>query len=129
MTAPPAWMVEFARCEQHIAAALEHDGGTHTLEDVLELVAKQECQLWPGKRSAIVTEVLNHPRKKVCHFWLAGGDLAELEVMAGAVEKWAKEQGCERVTLAGRKGWERSFLVRNGYAPRWACMSKELSNG
>lgn len=119
-------MLEFARCEPWIQAALEYDGDTHSLEDVLLLVANGECQFWPGERSAIITEVVRHPRKAVCHFWLAGGDLDELEGMASAVEGWAREQGCTRITLAGRKGWTRSFLAKHGYEPRWTTMSKEI---
>jgi hypothetical protein len=122
----PAWVVEFARCAPWIEAALEYDGGTHDIEDVLALVASGECQLWPGAKSAIVTEVVRHPKKTVLHFWLAGGDLQELEVMSREVEEWAREQGCSRATLAGRRGWERSFLRDQGYAPQWAVLAKEL---
>jgi hypothetical protein len=122
----PAWLHEFKRCEQWIAAALKYDGDTHGLEDVLLLVASGECQLWPGQRSAIVTEVVRHPRKTVLHFWLAGGDLQELEAMTVDIERWAREQGCSRVTLAGRRGWERTFLRDRGYSPQWAVMAKEL---
>ena len=122
----PAWMIEFARCEPFIEAALEYDGGTHNLEDVMLLVAKGDCQFWPGERSAIITEIARHPRMAVCHFWLAGGDIEELELMSQAVEEWAREQGCARITLAGRKGWTRSFLAKHGYEPRWTVLSKEL---
>jgi len=28
--------------------------------------------------------------------------------------------------LAGRKGWARTFLADEGYAPKWHILSKEL---
>jgi hypothetical protein len=122
----PDWIVEFARCERWIAAALEYDGDTHGIEDVLALVATGECQFWPGEKSAIITEIVRHPKKTVLHFWLAGGDLQELEAMSARIEEWAREQGCQRITLAGRKGWARTFLQGRGYEPQWAVLAKEL---
>jgi hypothetical protein len=123
---PTQWMSEFARCERWIGAALEYDGGTHDIEDVMLLVATGECQFWPGKSSAVITEVVRHPKKTVLHFWLAGGDLQELEAMSVEIEKWAREQGCTRITLAGRRGWARTFLRDQGYESQWAVMAKEL---
>jgi hypothetical protein len=122
----PDWIVEFARCERWIAAALEYDGDTHGIEDVLAQVATGECQFWPGEKSAIITEIVRHPKKTVLHFWLAGGDLQELEVMSARIEEWAREQGCQRITLAGRKGWARTFLQGRGYESQWAVLAKEL---
>jgi hypothetical protein len=122
----PDWMREFARCAPYIEAALKYDGGTHTVEDVMLSVAAGERQFWPGKQSAIVTELARHPRMSVLHFWLAGGDLQELETMVGPIERWAKEQGCTRITLAGRRGWARTFMRDAGYEPRWAVMAKDL---
>lgn len=122
----PPWMIEFARCEPWIRAALEYDGDTHTVEDVLLEVATGECQFWPGRTSAIITEVRKYPRKTVLHYWLAGGDLHELEEMSAQIETWAREQGCTRITLAGRRGWARTFLRDRGYEPQSAILAKEL---
>jgi len=60
------------------------------------------------------------------HYFLAGGDLDELKLMRPHIESWGKENGCTRVTLAGRKGWARTFLQDEGYAPKWHILSKEL---
>lgn len=122
----PEWMIDFARCEPHIRAALEYDGDTHTVEDVMLSVAEGHRQFWPGKESAVITEVNQYPRKTVLHYFLAGGNLEELETMAGPIEQWAREQGCTRITLAGRRGWARTFLRGRGYEPQWAVMAKEL---
>lgn len=122
----PAWMVEFARCEPYIRAALKYDGDTHDLEDVMLSVASGDRQFWPGQKSAIVTEVVRYPKKTVLHFFLAGGELQELEAMVPPIEEWAREQGCSRITLAGRRGWARTFMREAGYSPQWAVLAKEL---
>ena len=74
----------------------------------------------------MITEVVRYPRKTALNFWLAGGDLQELKTMLAPIEQWAREQGCERITLAGRRGWERTFMREAGYTPQWSVMAKEL---
>lgn len=126
MQGAPSWVADWVRCEPYVAAALEYAEDTHTLEDVFMSVLAGHRQFWPGERSAIVTEVQQFPQKKVMHFFLAGGELEELNQMQRAIEPWAREQGCKSITLAGRRGWLRSFLREEGYQPKWTIMSKEL---
>lgn len=121
------WMAQFKRCSAWIGAALQSAGDTHSVEDVMLLVAGGDYQFWPGQHSAVVTTVIEYPRLKELFFWLAGGDLDELQQMHRDIEAWGREQGCTRATLAGRPGWARTFLRDQGYAPRWVALSKELS--
>lgn len=120
------WASELERCAQWIEAALEYSGGTHTLQDVGDMIASGAAHLWPGKRSAGVTEIVNTPGMRNMHIWLAAGEMEELKEMHRCVELWARAAGCKRVTLSGRKGWERSFLKDRGYSPRWVTMAKEI---
>ena len=126
---PPTWMVQFARLLKHIEAALKHAGGTHTAQDVMEQVLVGHMQFWSGRQSAVVTEIIRHPRKNVLHFFLAGGDGAELRAMRGDIEIWAqKEHGCTAATLTGRRGWVRSWMCEEGYKDAGLVhMTKELS--
>ena len=117
---------EINRCRQWIDAALEYSGGTHTLDDIAAGIMSNRFQLWPGQSSAVVTEIIVYPQLKDLHFFLAGGDLDELKHMRPHIEAWGKSVGCTRVTLAGRKGWERTFLKDEGYEPQWFILSKEL---
>lgn len=120
-------MLEAARLRKHLEAALEYCGGTHTLVDVIEQVYAGHMQFWPGERSAIVTQIVEHPRKRVLAFFLAGGDGAELREMRGRIERWAlTEHGCTCATLTGRRGWARSFMVEEGYSADLVHMTKEL---
>ena len=114
------------RLRQHVEAALEYSGGTHNFEDIIEMVEKQQLQLWPAKDSVVLTEIIVYPRLKNLHYFLAGGDLDELSRMRPLIESWGKSIGCTRVTLAGRKGWAKTFLKDEGYSPQWSVLAKEL---
>ena len=117
---------EFERLRHHVAAALEYSGGTHKVEDIAEGIRRGQFQLWPGKDSVVVTEIIVYPQLKDLHYFLAGGDLDELRLMRPIIESWGKEIGCSRVSLAGRKGWERTFLKGEGYEPKWFILCKDL---
>lgn len=121
------WMHEFTRCRPWLEAALEYSGGDFDIADVAALLAEGKVQLWPGEKAAIITEMMQYPKKAVLNFFLAGGDLDELQKMTPHIEQWAKEQGCSRVSLHGRRGWDRTFLTKElGYRPEWWVLAKEI---
>jgi hypothetical protein len=119
-------LTEFWRLRKHVEAALEYSAGTHTIDDVAELVLNGKLQCWEGQNSIIITEVVVYPRLKNLHFFLAGGDLDEISLMEPLITEWGKGLGCTRVSLAGRRGWQKSFLKDRGYEPKWSVLSKEL---
>jgi hypothetical protein len=43
------------------------------------------------------------------HIFLAGGDLDELRGMVPMFCSWARFNKCSKVTLCGRRGWERAL--------------------
>lgn len=94
---------EWARAVPILQGALER-GGTQgfSLAEVREAVEAGRAQFWPGRRSAGVSEVTRD-----FHIWLFGGQLSEMWAMERAVSEWARAQGCGRITIKGRKGWER----------------------
>jgi len=114
------------RLRRHVEAALEYSGGTHNFDDVAEMVEDHRLQLWPASNSVVLTEIIVYPRLKNLHYFLAGGDLDELSRMRPMIESWGKSIGCTRVTLAGRKGWAKTFLKDEGYSPQWSVLAKEL---
>jgi hypothetical protein len=118
--------LDWAGCERLLAPALAHAGGTHRLEDVREMLAAGEAQLWAGEAAAMVTVVEDDPCERRLLIWLAGGDLDELVGdLRPAAERWAKFRGCRRVLVVGRPGWERA-LASQGYAPLARIIGKEL---
>ena len=114
------------RLRRHVEAALEYSGGTHNFDDIAERVEDHRLQLWPASNSVVLTEIIVYPRLKNLHYFLAGGDLDELSRMRPMIESWGKSIGCTRVTLAGRKGWAKTFLKDEGYSPQWSVLAKEL---
>lgn len=100
---------------------------THTLGDVAREIIDGKAQHWRGEKSEIVTEIKSFPLMKVCRIWLAGGDMDELvNVMLPDVEAWAKDNGCARVEIVGRKGWKRALPE---YREPYAVLHKELEHG
>ena len=122
----PDWVKEFRRCEQWLENALDYAHGTFDIQNVFEDVMNGNAQFWPGENSAVVTQIVNYPKKKVVHFFLAGGDIKELQDMEPGIIEWAKSQGCEAITLTGRPGWTRSFLNDIGYKCTQVQMFKEI---
>tara|TARA_R100001377_G_C3112974_1_gene83266 strand:+ start:56 stop:415 length:360 start_codon:yes stop_codon:yes gene_type:complete len=110
-------VTELERCKVWIESALEYSGNTHIYEDIVTAVIEGKMQLWPAENSCWVTEITVYPRKKVLHVFLAGGNLDEILDMHDSVVQWAKEQGCEGMTLTGRKGWVKA-LQHNGWKPQ-----------
>ncbi len=100
------------RCAPWLQAALDRSGNTHALEDVRAAVRAGAATFWPGRACCLVTEVVQYPRKRVAVLWLAGGDLRELCAMAGFVRRWAKDNGCDRMQITGRPGWQRVLGAR-----------------
>lgn len=117
---------QLQRLRHHVEAALEYSGGTHAFEDILEMVEKEQLQVWPATQSIVLTEIIVYPKLKNLHYFLAGGDLDELSRMRPMIESWGKSLGCTRVSLAGRRGWAKTFLKDEGYSPQWTVLAKQL---
>ena len=65
--------------------------------------------LWPGERSAFITEFVIFPQKRVLNLIFCGGDYEELEEMLPSIEAFAKRAGCKRLYGGGRPGWLRKL--------------------
>lgn len=99
--------------EEHLAgleAALRRGGDTHSLADVADAIEAGEAQLWVDGDSVIVTEILEHPRSKTVHFWLAAGSMDGVINLSHRILDWAKGEGCTRASLTGRKGWAKALI-------------------
>ncbi|MBX7249340.1 MAG: hypothetical protein K1X35_09910 [Caulobacteraceae bacterium] len=117
----PDLAAEWRRCAPWLAPALD---GTHALEDVWAGVARGEFHFWPGLRSAAVGELVEHPRRRDYHVWLAGGDLGELKTMEASASAFARALGCHRITIHGRPGWARALP---DYRPAYLALAKDLT--
>ena len=110
---------------KHIEAALEYSGGTHDFDDVRDGILSGKMQLWPGERSAVVTEIVEYAKKRTLHVFLAGGDLDELLGGMGDAIAWGRAQGCNAMTLSGRRGWEK-VLGKHGFHATRIVMERDI---
>lgn len=104
------WLV----VEKFVASALKYSNGRYRLVDVFAALIKQDMQLWVAGNEdgsvkvCAITEVIDYPSMRVANFFLVAGEeregwLHHLE----SVEEWAREKGCVKLELRGRKGWEK----------------------
>ena len=116
---------ELFRCKTWIERALAKGGNTHSFKDIVDGVLSGHMQLWAGEKGCAVTEIVVYPNKKVLHVFLAGGKLQQIEDMHDDAVKWGKAQGCEGMTLSGRKGWTK-ILDKKGWQPHQIVLAKEF---
>lgn len=102
MTSSAAVAAEWARCRAWLTPALSDA----TEAVVLAELAAGRAQLWPGARSAGVTQLLL-AEEPFLHIWIAGGDMRELVAMVPGLAAWARAQGARSLRVNGRKGWSR----------------------
>ena len=88
--------------------ALDHSG-THDMADIEKGVASYRFQLWVGDEGAAVTEVVEFPKKRTLHVFLAGGKLKQIQDFQESAWTWGQSIGCTEMTLAGRLGWARTL--------------------
>lgn len=120
---PDALGAEFDRYRPHIAAALERDFGTHSIDDVREEVVSGRAHLWTTPQSATVTRVEFTPQNTMLCIWLSGGDLDDLRAVEPQISAWARAHYCDLIYISGRRGWLRSL---DGYAEAASVMVKQL---
>jgi hypothetical protein len=112
---------EWERCRGYIEDALALIT-THTIEDVEQGIVAGKYVFWPASKSAAITEIHEFPRVKHMHIFLAGGDLDELRGMVPMWQSWARFNKCAKVTLCGRRGWERA-LKQQGWKADLVALS------
>lgn len=121
----PLWAELFRESERHLVRALKYDD-THNLQDIADNIANGSMQLWPAPKGAMVTQVQNYPRKRILHIYMAGGELESLMTLQTHIEKFAQDMGCQRITLTGRRGWQRIFSNWKNVKPTHFWLSMEV---
>lgn len=116
---------EFERCRKWIEDALQYNYGELSLNDVYNGIMEGQYWLVGGKRSAWVIELAHFPQTKNIHFMLGGGDFSEMVELEKPIIEWGKKNGYNKLTLWGRKGWERR-LPEYGYKATLVKMEKDI---
>jgi hypothetical protein len=120
-----AFNAELVRCRPWIEAALDRCGGTHIFEDIVQGVLTGNMQLWPAEDAAAITEIVVFPRKKILNIFLAGGNMDTIVDMNESAAAFAKANGCDALTIAGRRGWAR-VLLDHGWSAQFTTLTKEI---
>ena len=103
--------------------------GLDTLEGVKTAIEQRQAQLWAvweGQRclAALVTKITDHDKGRVCTIAHCGGiELCSWREHLNVLEAWAREKGCCRIDIVGRKGWER---VLPGFEQTGVVLEKKL---
>ncbi len=97
------------RARELLLPAVAELKGTHTIDDICLMVGSGHFRVWMGERSVVLSEFFTTPRIKTLNLFLCGGDLTELRGMLDRdLIPFAKQNGCTRITGAGREGWSRA---------------------
>lgn len=114
----------FNRCWPWLHAALLYFGPTREKEHVWAEIYARKSQFWPGKNCAILTRIDIFPAGLCCgNAWAAGGNLKEIKQLVPQIEAWLKAQGCKKIIIMGREGWERAL---DGYAKLGVRLVKDV---
>ena len=98
------WQEQWERSKPYIEKAMKYQD-LYTIDDVCSKIEDGSFLLWPGTRSAMVTEFVDFPQKRVCNLIFCGGDYKELKEITDHVEIFAKKMNCSALYGGGRKGW------------------------
>ena len=102
------WEQEWAKCKPFIEKAVKYQD-SYTIDDIEDKIRSGIFHLWPGKRSAYITEFVLYPQVKALNLLFCGGNYKELEQMLPSIEAFAKAAGIKRLYGGGRKGWIRKI--------------------
>ena len=114
------------RCWPLLKKSIDYYGPTHTKEHLWQMITAGQAQFWPMKESAMMTLLDAHPTGFVeGRAWLAGGKLEEILQWEPHMSQWAKEAGCHRVSVVGRRGWGK-VLPEHGYKELVTTYAKDF---
>jgi hypothetical protein len=98
--------------------------------DAESAVFKGDALLWivwrePEVVATLITRVRNTNKSKVCEVCAAGGKESRvwLHMMAN-IEQYARDMGCNRISVTGRKGWAR---LLPDFREKLVIIEKELT--
>jgi hypothetical protein len=104
--------------EPWIEKAAQQTGCPWTLAQIRTALEERRMQMWVvwadgTPNIVLITETYETAAGLTCSITVAAGSkLNESWPALDTVQRWAKEQGCVRMTLEGRKGWERLMSPR-----------------
>lgn len=105
----------------YIENALAYTEGTHTFDDLVVMVLQGRLLWWPLPSSFMLTEIVTYPQTKHLNVFLAGGELNEIRATQDQLIMLARMQGCQALSLSGRRGWVKA-LEKQGWKESHTAM-------
>ena len=106
-----------------IAAALIRGNGDTTIEEVEQDLASGLMLLWLGVDGIeIISAGITQLTDGVCTLVAYGG--RREDHLMQTIEDYARDEGCKKVRVLGRKGWAR---VLKDYSQPYIILERELS--
>lgn len=115
-----------------LAPAIKRTRGRLDEATVFRTLVAGELVLWlicrNGPIGAGVTQVFNWPSGlRAARILVAGGrDHTTWFDKLGALEQWARDQGCTVLEAWGRPGWEKALTKANGWRKTGIEMEKDI---
>ena len=126
---PELWEPEAEqRIHDLVAPIIAQSRGRVTWEGLKEDHRKNSIQMWmildadapAGISSVGITRILVYPSgEKVMRLHYGAGKIDDAVAIMPTVERMAREQGCHRLRIDGRVGWQRVF-------PGWTEISRVI---
>jgi len=118
--------------EKLVQKACETNGGFDA-KHILEYLKEGTMQLWMAidkDTNAVlcvcVTEIRQYPNFKVCDLRITtGNDYERWYDYMDSICKWAKSNGCKKMEVFARPGWER-ILKSKGFVKTHVQIEREL---
>src|SRR6187551_448615 len=106
-----------------IAAALIRGNGDTTIEEIEKDLASGLMLLWLGVDGIeIISACITQLTDGVCTLVAYGG--RREDHLMQTIEDYARDEGCKKVRVLGRKGWAR---VLKDYSQPYIILERELS--
>ena len=122
------------RVKDHIQAALSHSKGEISLETIKGRLLENRSLLLLACENvvilaSIVCELVDTDNGRVCNIVTCGGSDSDtwLDEWYNQIVPIAKDQGCVRISLNGRKGWEKR-LKKYGFEHAYTTLHREIGN-
>lgn len=120
----PARIEEFwPHVKDRIRAAIERTG-LSAFEDIESGVLDGSQLVWIAWDGEILAAATTHLSRNVCVLTAcAGYDRERWLPLFARIEQYAKDEGCSRIRIFGRRGWER---VLDGYRVEHVVLEKVI---
>ena len=126
---PAAWSVVYPM----LAPAITRSNGRYTEATIYRDCIGGQYALWlvmnGGPIGALVTQVVVWPSglREAMFVVVGGQDHQDWMHQMKVLENWAISQGCERINVSGRPGWEKAICELPGWKKTGVEMEKDLA--